>query len=156
MHPCRVHALLNMRHDDPSVVLRRAQAEVPRLPPLPGDPVWCGDRVRLTLHGEWRDFYLSGSLAAALGVSRDSLLRLEARGVVPPAQFFVPGSWPGGKGRARCYPRRQVLRTREWLEDAGLLGKRLSYRAEEVREALQQIADDEAAALRLPLPAESA
>lgn len=90
-------------------------------------------------------------MAMALGVTRDSLLRLEARGVVPPAMFFVPGTWPGSKGRARCYPRQQVLRTRQWVEDAGLYGRRLSYRRDEVRSALQRIADEEAPALRVPL-----
>lgn len=134
------------------VLPRRAQVEVPRLPKLLQDPEWCGDRVRLLFRGEERDFYFSGSMATALGVSRDSLLRLEARGVVPPTQFFVPGPWPGHKGRARAYPRRQVLRSREWIENAGLLGKRLSYRREDVRGALQAIADEEAAALRVPLP----
>lgn len=91
----------------------RTLTAVPRFPRLPDDPSWCGPRVRLTFEGQWRDFYLAGTMAAALGVSRDTLLRLEARGVVPPAQFFVPGPWPGRKGKARCYPVGQVLRTRK-------------------------------------------
>jgi hypothetical protein len=157
MNPARVHTLKHAQLDAAwQVPPRRDQVEVPRLPRLVDDPAWCGDRVRLTFRGEWRDFYLAGSMATALAVTRDSLLRLEARGVVPPAQFFVPGRWPGEKGRARCYPRGQVLRSRQWLVEAGLLGRRLSYRREEVRAALQAIADEEAAALRVPLPAVSA
>ncbi len=135
---------------------RHGLPDVPRLPRLPRDPQWCGERVRLLFQGQERDFFLAGSMAVALGVTRDSLLRLEARGVVPPAQFFVPGRWPGDKGKARCYPRGQVLRSRQWVEDAGLLGRRLSYRREEVRAALQLIADEEAAALRVALRAQSA
>ena len=147
--PLAIISLDDARHG--STATRSRVAEVPRHPALTGDPDWCSPRLRLNVRGRSTDFLLAGAMAAALGVCRDTLLRLEARGVVPPARYFAPGGWPGN-GQARLYPRRQVLRTAGWIDEQGLRGRRLSYQREVVAEALQRIADEEHAAVTATLP----
>jgi len=96
---------------------------------------------------------LAGAMAAALGVTRDSLLRLEATAVVPPAEFHVPGAWPGRGRQARCYPVQQVLDVAQWVDDNNLRGKRLSYRRAEVTQALSAIQARAVATANALLPA---
>lgn len=89
-------------------------------------------------------------MAAALGVTRDSLLRLEATGVVPPATYFAPGRWPG-RGRARLYPCDQVIHAGRWIDAADLRHRRWSYQRDRVRQELQRISDQAHAGIAAPL-----
>lgn len=98
---------------------------------------------------------LAGGMATALGVTRDSLLRLEATGVVPAAEFHVPGAWPGWGRQARCYPLAEVLEVAAWIDSQALRGRRLSFRHELVSSALQAIQHRAVAAAYEPLPSTS-
>lgn len=79
-----------------------------RRPGIGADPEWdANPRVYKTEDGD-TEFFTLGQLARALGRQPVTIRKWEREGVIPKAQFQVPGRNDDPRGRRRLYTRKQV------------------------------------------------
>ena len=91
-----------------AIVRHPNRAEEPRRHAVGDDPEWdAKPRVSDTADGP-TEFFTLGQLAKALGRESVTIRKWEREGVIPKAQFQVPGRNDDPRGRRRLYTRAQV------------------------------------------------
>lgn len=94
----------------------RNKDEERRTPP----PSWDRSPRIYALGGVEREFFTVGNLAEALGRQSVTIRKWEREGVIPKAQFQVPGRNDDPRGRRRLYTRAQVEGIVRIAADEGL------------------------------------
>lgn len=103
-----------------AIVRHPNRAEEPRRRATGADPDWdAKPRVYETPDGP-TEFFTLGQLARALGRESVTIRKWEREGVIPKAQYQVPGRNDDPRGRRRLYTRKQVEGIVRIAEEEGL------------------------------------